>query len=89
MSNDFAEPPEAPPSKAKKKGQLLELGPRLAPKWARVYVDLWQKRGRKAAIAWAKVFLPAKKDRELLKAAAEDLMKKRGIYRETTPPEAS
>lgn len=86
---EYAEPPEAPPSKAKKKGLLLELGPRLAPKWARVYVDLWQNKGRDAAMAWAKVFLPAKKDRELLKKAAEDLMKKRGIYREPTPPESA
>jgi len=91
MSKDdeFAKPEDAPWLKGKKKGVLLDASEKLAKRWAKVYVDLYVKKGRDAAVMWAKAFLPLERQRQLLKVEAEKLMKRRGIYRQPTPPEAS
>lgn len=87
MSDDeeFAQPQDGHPDR-RKKGELVSLGPKLAPRWAEVYCDIMLKRGREAAVTWAKVFLKSHDDRKLLKEAAEALIKKRGIYRDPPPP---
>lgn len=89
---EFPDPPDISTliDKTKKDPKaLLDLGSKLARKWAEVYVDLMVKKGSDAAKAWAAVFIPNEDHRKLLRDEALKLMEKRGIYRVTPPPSAA
>lgn len=88
MTTDFPDPPELPGNK-KPPGVLLDLGAKLAGKWAEQYVDIYIKRGSEAAKQWAAVFLPNEEHRKLLRDAALKLMEKKGVYRVPTPPQSA
>lgn len=92
MVTDLPDPPDISTrvDKTKKKTpEVLDLGVKLAKKWAEVYVDLYVKKGSDAAKAWARVFLPLEAHRVLMAEKAKELMVKRGIYKIPPPKDSA
>ncbi len=82
---------QAEKEKAQQESNLLDLCPKLAPRWAKTYVNLWKTASPDAAKIWGKVFLEGdKRNMALLSEHATKELRKRGLIpKEPQDPSAA
>lgn len=82
---------QAEKEKVQQESNLLDLCPKLAPKWAKTYVNLWKTANPDSAKMWGRFFLKDdKRNMGLLAEAASKELRKQGLIpKEPQDPSAA